>query len=91
MEMFILCACDNITNSYVAHRKQNKTNRSSNQKKSHCVNELYKFSASTGNRFLVSRIPDEHHTVGLKSRHCNTMTMYDSSWLIYFTKKDILT
>ena len=32
MEVFTLCDCDNITNSYVAHYEQ-KTNRSRNQKK----------------------------------------------------------
>ena len=32
MEVFTLCDCDNITNSYVAHCEQ-KTNRNRNQKK----------------------------------------------------------
>ena len=38
MEVFTLCDCDNITNSYVTQCKQ-KTNRSRNQEKSHCVNK----------------------------------------------------
>ena len=38
MEVFTLCDCDNITNSYVAHSEQ-KTNRSRNHKKSYSVNE----------------------------------------------------
>ena len=38
MEVFTLCDCDNIINSYLAHYKQ-KLNRARNQKKSHSVNE----------------------------------------------------
>ena len=39
MEVFKLCNCDNITNSYVVYIKQS-ANRSRKQKKSHSVNEL---------------------------------------------------
>ena len=38
MEVFTLCDCSNINNSFAAHYKQ-KTNHSRNQKKMHSVNE----------------------------------------------------
>ena len=58
MEVFTLCHCENITNSFVAHCEQ-KTNRSGNQKKSHSVNEPLLTEFTVGSAIVATLIASD--------------------------------
>ena len=67
-----VCDCDNIPSSYVTHCKQ-KSNRSRNQKKSHCVNKplnnvhIWRIQLVMGERGYQN-----HSAALMKLPHCDT-------------------